>query len=108
MGFFKEFFDNLGNKHTTILIGFLNGFIIGTMKLGRFNVLLGLLVGMMFAVFTGLMNGFIDIVLPQELTIKISMQSLFTLILIIILIVLVTSSVRFDSVLAPVQQGIRF
>lgn len=108
MGFFREFFDNLGNKHTTILIGFLNGFIIGTMKLGKFNVLLGLLVGIMFAVFTGLMNGFIEVVMPPELTIKISMQSLFTLILIVILIALVVSSSRMDIMIEPVQRGLGF
>lgn len=96
MEFVKGFFDNLGNKHTTILIGFLNGFIIGTMKLGKYNVLLGLLVGILFAVFTGLMNGFIEVVLPKELTITVGMQALFTVILIVILVALVSTTSRLD------------
>lgn len=87
----NDFFSNLGNKNTTILLGFLNGFIIGTMKLGKSSVLLGLLVGILFAVITGLMNGFIDVVLPHELTIKIGMQTLFTVIMLIILIGLVAT-----------------
>ena len=100
MDFIKGFWDNLGNKYTTVLLAFLNGFAVG-LKFGRFSVLIGFLIGMIFAVFTSLLVGFFDTVIPQSITITINMRVLMTLTLIATLIFIVKSSMNFDNILAP-------
>lgn len=95
MNYLTEFYENLGNKYTVLIVAFLTGFAIGATRLGS-NMLIGLIVGLVFAVTAGLTVMIINKILPISINVPILIAPLVTIfILIIFFIVMATSSIKF-------------
>ena len=86
-----EFWLNLGNRNTSMIIGFLTGYVIGISKLSKGSSLVGLVFGLLLSVFVGIISGFIDFVLPEEITVIINLKSMFTMILLVVFFVMASS-----------------
>ena len=91
MNYVTGFLDNLSNTYTTVLIAFLLGYMVGLTKLSDNRTLYSILIGIMFAVIAGIIISFIEIVMPQNITIVISTKLLFTIMLIIAFVALIPS-----------------
>ena len=103
MNYFNGLLNNLSNGYTSVMIGFLIGYIIGVAKLGRNSVMLGLLVGFLFAVICGLVNSFIETVLPNNVTISVNVKFIFTLLLIFLFFFVVSSTHHMDRIMAQLS-----
>lgn len=91
MNYVTGFLDNLSNTYTTVLIAFLLGYMVGLTKLSDSKTFYSILIGIMFAVIAGIIISFIEIVMPQNITIVISTKLLFTIMLIIAFVSLIPS-----------------
>jgi hypothetical protein len=97
MDYIGEFYNNLGNKNTAILIAFLTGFTIGVLKFGGSSAMMGFLIGLVFAVIAGLITGFIHVVLPDTVNVPVRIKPLFTVCLLILFFFVITSSPTLDQ-----------
>jgi hypothetical protein len=96
MNYLAEFYENLGNKYTVLVVAFLTGFAIGATRLGS-NMLIGLIVGLVFAITAGLAVVIIDKLLPKSINVPLLIAPLVTVcILIVFFIVMATSSIKFN------------
>jgi hypothetical protein len=101
------FWENLGNQYTSALISFLTGFMIGQAGFsGAKSIILGLVVGIMFAVVSMLFSAFLDTVFPQSFTVTVNIKSFFTIMLIIIFFIVVASSPNFTKMVATLGNEI--
>jgi len=100
MNYFNGFLQNLSSGYTTMLISFLIGYIIGVTKVGNNSVLLGLLIGIIFAIFSGLTNSFIDTVLPNNVTISVNVKFIYAILLILLFFFVVSSAFNLDRMIA--------
>ena len=90
MNSLTDFWVNLGSMTTTVIIGFLTGYVIGISKLSNGSALVGLVFGLLMAVLVGMVSSFIGYVLPQQITVTINLRSMFTLVLLIVFFVMVS------------------
>lgn len=90
MNYISDFWVNLGSPTTTVIIGFLTGYVIGISKLSNNSALIGLVFGLLMAVLVGMLSSFIGYVLPQQITVSINLRSMFTLVLLIVFFVMVS------------------
>ena len=86
MDFLGEFWSNLGNRNTAMIIGFLTGYVIGVSKLSKNNRLIGVVFGLVLAITVGLINSFIDFLFPEEINFTISVKSVFKVIFTLVLL----------------------
>ena len=86
MNFLSEFGANLGNRNTAMIIGFLTGYVVGVSKLSKNSALIGIVFGLVLAITVGLINSFIDFLFPEEITISISLKSVFKAVFTIVLL----------------------
>lgn len=91
MNYLSDFWVNLGNQNTTIIIGFLTGYVIGISKLSNNSSMVGIVFGLLFAVFVGMISSFIGFVLPAEITVTLNLKSMFTIVLLVVFFVMVSS-----------------
>jgi|688.fasta_scaffold935481_2 hypothetical protein len=103
MDYLNGFIDNLGNKYTSILLSFMIGYVIGVSSLGNRNAWLGILIGVLFAVTAGIINSFLEIVMPHQFMVNLNTKFLFTLILLIVFFIVISSKKNLNNVTASLR-----
>ena len=104
MNYISDFYDNLGNQYTAILIAFLTGFTVGVLKFGGSSTVIGILIGLIFAVAAGFIIGFIHTSMPETATVTFKVKPLFTICLLILFFFIVTSSPSINKFFAEIEK----
>lgn len=107
MQYITDFYESLGNKYTVLLIAFITGFVIGASRIVGSSVLIGLLVGVVFAVAAGLLVAVLDNINTKNITINIDLAPLITIVLLIILFYVITSQ-GLNNIFANVEKSFNY
>lgn len=91
MEYLKEFYLSLGNKYTVLLIAFLTGFVLGATRFPKASLIIGLLIGIIFAVAAGLIWAFLNKMYPKNINVSLDLAPLITVVLLIIFFVVISS-----------------
>jgi predicted PurR-regulated permease PerM len=84
MEYVTEFYESLGNRYTVLLIAFITGFAIGVNKFVGSSLLMGLLIGVIFAVAAGLIWAFLNKMYPKNINVSLNLAPLVTIVLLIL------------------------
>ena len=93
MELLSGFWENLSNKYTSALIAFLTGFIIGQASfMNKLSLIMGLFVGIVFMIVSLLFSTFLETFFSGDLTITISLKTIFTICLLVLFFYVVISA----------------
>ncbi len=88
------FYENLGNKDTTMLVGFLTGFIIGI----NYTPFIAVIVGIVFAIIALILWSILEMFYPNNISLQVNLKPLITIAILILFFMVTSSTTTIDKI----------